>query len=85
MLSRGKKCTEGLHRWYFQHTHSVDIDNVMNSIYYLLFCLFCFAFWPYLEACKILLPRPGIEPLPLAVEAQNPNHWTSREFPYLCF
>ena len=30
---------------------------------------------------SILVPGPGIEPVPLAVEAQSPNHWTSREFP----
>ena len=29
----------------------------------------------------ILAPRTGIEPMPLAVEAQNLNHWTTREFP----
>ena len=28
----------------------------------------------------ILIPRPGIEPMPPAVEAQGPNHWSSREF-----
>ena len=28
-----------------------------------------------------LVPRPGIEPGPLAVRAQCPNHWTAREFP----
>ena len=31
-------------------------------------------------ACRILLPRPGIEPIPPAVEVQSPNHWTAREF-----
>ena len=31
-------------------------------------------------ACGILVPRPGIEPGPLAVKAPNPNRWTTREF-----
>ena len=31
-------------------------------------------------ACWILVLRPGIEPTPLAVKAQSPNHWTTREF-----
>ena len=31
-------------------------------------------------ACGALVPRPGIEPVPPAVEAQSPNHWTTREF-----
>ena len=30
-------------------------------------------------ACGILVPRPGIEPGPPAVEVWRPNHWTSRE------
>ena len=30
---------------------------------------------------RILAPRPVIEPVSSAVKAQNPNHWTTREFP----
>ena len=26
-------------------------------------------------ACRILVPTPGMEPVPPAVEAQSPNHW----------
>ena len=29
----------------------------------------------------ILVPQPGIEPVPHAVEAWGFNHWTSREVP----
>ena len=36
-------------------------------------------FWPHHEACRILAPGPGIEPMPSAVEAWSPNHWTTRE------
>ena len=32
-------------------------------------------------ACRILVPKLGIEPMPLALEAQCPNHWTTRELP----
>ena len=32
-------------------------------------------------ACGVLVPRPGIEPAPPAVEAQSLNHWTAREVP----
>ena len=32
-------------------------------------------------ACGILVPQPGIEPGPTAVEARSPNHWTTREVP----
>jgi len=39
-----------------------------------------FFFWPHLLACKILFPRPGIEPTS-SVKTLSPNHWTSRELP----
>ena len=32
--------------------------------------------------CRILVPWPGIKPWPSAVDAQSPNHWTSREFSF---
>ena len=36
-------------------------------------------------ACGILVPRPGIEPVPPMVEAQSPNHWTDRKVPNIDF
>ena len=36
-------------------------------------------------ACGILVPQPGIEPVPYAVEARNLNHWTAREVPMTNF
>ena len=39
-----------------------------------------FFFWPYRVSCVMLVPQPGIKPRPLAVEARNPNHWTTRKF-----
>ena len=35
--------------------------------------------------CRILVPRPGIEPEPLAMTVQGPNPWTTREFPRTSF
>ena len=31
-------------------------------------------FWPPYATCKILVPQSKIEPGPLAVKAQSPNH-----------
>ena len=46
-----------------------------------LFCFgFCFVFCHH-AACGILVPWPGIEPLPWQWKTQSPNHWTTREFP----
>ena len=32
-------------------------------------------------ALRISVPQPGTEPMPPAMEAQSPNHWTTKEFP----
>ena len=34
-------------------------------------------------ACGILVPWPGIEPVPPAVEVQSLNYWTTREVPQI--
>ncbi|XP_073665439.1 solute carrier family 22 member 18 isoform X11 [Tursiops truncatus] len=39
---------------------------------------------PCCAACGILVPQPGIEPVPPAAEAQSLNHWTAREVPVMC-
>ena len=41
---------------------------------------FCLV-WSVLWACGILVPQPGIKPVPPKVEAWSPNHWTARESP----
>ena len=38
-------------------------------------------FWLCRTACGILVPRPGLEPEPPAVEAPSLNHWTAGEVP----
>ena len=40
---------------------------------------FFFFFWLCCVACRILAPRPGLEPTPPALEARSLNHWTARE------
>lgn len=35
-----------------------------------------FFFLLHSMACNILFPRPGTEPMALAVEVQSPNHWS---------
>ena len=46
-----------------------------------VFCFFCcfFCFWPSCKACGILIPWPGIKPVPPASEVQSLNHWTTRK------
>ena len=38
-------------------------------------------FWPCNAACRILVPRPRIEPGFLVLGAQSLRHWTTREVP----
>ena len=44
-----------------------------------LWISFLFFFWPHCAACGMLVPQPGIEPMPPALGAQSLNHWTTRE------
>ena len=47
--------------------------------------LFFLIFGLHRAACGILAPWPEIEPAPPALAAQSLNHWTTREFPSVCF
>ena len=51
------------------------VSQNMPQITYFYFCLFVFGHM----ACRTLVPQPGIEPTSPAVEAQSPNHWTTRD------
>ena len=42
-------------------------------------------FWLHHTTCRILVPRPRIEPGLPTVEAWSLNHWSTREFPYTTF
>ena len=46
---------------------------------------FTFLFFFFGQTSGILIPQPGIEPGPLEVKAQSPNHWTTGEFSSLHF
>ena len=60
---------------------SVYADHMVRLEHFYLFIIF----WPRCAACRILVPRPGIEPVPPAVEAHNLNHWNAREVPIRTF
>ena len=50
-------------------------------LYVALICCWFFFFWLSYAASRILVPWPGIEPGPPAVDMQSPNHWTAKEIP----
>ena len=59
------------------------LPNVHVS--YLSFTVLCFLFCFGCEACGILVPQPGIEPMPPCSGSTGLNHWTAREVPNLHF
>ena len=54
-------------------------------VFVVVIAIVCFLlyFWPCM-ACRRLVPQLETEPAPLAVRAQSPNHWATREFPFIC-
>ena len=60
-----------------KETNSVyQLHTTCNSAFF-----FFFLSWPHRTSCGLLVPPPGIEPTPPALEAQSLNHWTTREAP----
>ena len=60
--------------------HAPSVLSLQIFLFYFFFPFFSFSGQ---AACGILVPRSGIEPMPPALEAQNLNHWTTREVPCL--
>ena len=50
---------------------------------FLLFLVFFLAVLRGMWESRILVPWPGIEPVPPAVEVRSPNHWTTKESLYM--
>ena len=46
---------------------------------YVFVCLFVLVYLTTPRSMHVELPRPGIEPVPPAVEGQSLNHWTTGE------
>ena len=55
---------------------SLGLRCLVNPVGF--FCCVLFFLFGH-TTCRILVPRPGIEPIPPAVEVQSPNRWTARE------
>ena len=61
--------------------HFLPNPSVLFSFYSFFFLFFLFFFLLSQEACEILVSQPGIEHTPPALEAQSPNHWSTKEVP----
>ena len=48
-------------------------------------CFYLFFFWSCLVDCRILVPQPETEAMPLAVKVKiHPNPWIAKEFLKKC-
>jgi len=72
-------------RWRLHQSASPGDDFFNQSFWQLVMDRDFFFFCSNHMACRILVPPPGFEALPLAVEVQNLNHWTTREVWRLIF
>ena len=54
-------------------------DCFPSFFFFSLSFFLSFLFWPHHAARGILVPQPGIEPVPPAVEAWRLNHWATRQ------
>ena len=59
-----------------EHTHILILQWTLVGC---LFYLINLVLWLRLVACGVLVPEPGVKPLPSVLEAQNLNHWTTWE------
>ena len=55
--------------------------ELSQTLFYLLFIIFVFFFWPGHLACGILDTQSGTEHVPPPLEGWTLNHWTTREGP----
>ena len=86
LWTQGCMCAFELRVLFGYMPRSGTAGSYGNSIflYVFNFFFFFFYFWPCHMAYEILVPWPGIEPRPLVVKAQNPNHWCVCVRAYAC-
>ena len=72
---------------FLKTIENLEVEVAIGQIKMLVFIPYVhfirfFSFWLcHVVVCSILLPWPRIKSRPPIVEAQSPNHWTTREFP----
>ena len=91
----GRLQSIGLHRvWHdwsnltHMHTAQKGIAGSYSSSFFFFFFWLCCTQQKEKEKkkdCRILVPSPGTEPVPLAVKVWSPNHWAATEFPVFGF
>ena len=64
------------------YVHTKPCTATFTTVFSILakMCLVCFV-GAHCEACGILVPRPGIEHMPPALEVWRLNHWPTGKVP----
>ena len=75
---------------WLKNGHDTPVEENFQKISLLDTGIKCEAFlFSYAFVCtaafRVLVPSPGVEPAPAAVEAWSPSHWATRGFPQLFF
>ena len=71
-----------LYKMELRPTHRTSLPSLLLFFFFvkkILTSVYFYASWPLQVVCGILVPRPGIKPLPLAMEVHILNSWTTRE------
>lgn len=63
--------------------HEGHVAPCLRQHFVLLICFFFF--WSHCTAWRIIVPSPGSELVPPALEARSPNHWTITEVSHASF
>ena len=81
-----RQCWSVFHPTYLLFIFYFYYLFIFNFIYLFIYFYFIYLYFgPCLAAYGILVPWPGIEPMPSALRAQSLNHWTDREVPIIQF
>ena len=85
---RGSELTKKPSQWLQEKPEVAKITcffKISTFNFFFLISTFLISFFFFLrlkcEAWGILIPWLGVKPVSPAMEVQNPNNWTSREFP----
>ena len=64
-------------------SHHFEPDNISGVFFFLDIYIYYFIlqYQPCLKACRILVPRPEIKPMPSAVEVWSLTHWILGNYP----
>lgn len=58
------------------------LATVFSSIFFFFF--FFLMFWPRPTVCRVLVPRPGLNPCTPCGGRQSLHYWTARKSPGSC-